>query len=455
MTDPQPVTDIKKLAPGDRLVHPRGATAKVLSLSAHRRNKHELHGYVCVVTQTNGGVQRCTIPLTAINDKGWRVATEAEADQLNEAELAKWDVAKKGSLLGQLAAEAPPSGMTERAEADDPRDWDAARRDYERELYAKIDAEDAAEMNPPSTEQIEKVDAETEAGLLIIEQQLIDRDLAEVANVIRNLREINSSLEEQLEAARETRNSAIDTATEASNHAASLQSQLVELEARNGLLEKGLDERDHVITDLLADADKLEANFDTVVDSLSKREAAIRVLEGHIERLESRPVATTSELVTSKVEVKTLEHILYRPEARIKSDQELADHLNDGWEKWDCETTDGLRTVVLVRQCQLPPVTPQPERAAAKVVVPDAIVFEGAAPTPAEVSLQEAELITAHHTAAAAASPLPRFNAQDYMEGAFEAALGKAQVAGAANQTAYDAIFNTPRQLPAEVVRPS
>lgn len=419
MTDPQPVTDIKKLAPGDRLVHPRGATAKVLSLSAHRRNKHELHGYVCVVTQTNGGVQRCTIPLTAINDKGWRVATEAEADQLNEAELAKWDVAKKGSLLGQLAAEAPPSGMTERAEADDPRDWDAARRDYERELYAKIDAEDAAEMNPPSTEQIEKVDAETEAGLLIIEQQLIDRDLAEVANVIRNLREINSSLEEQLEAARETRNSAIDTATEASNHAASLQSQLVEL----------------------------EASFDSLTDSLGKREAAIRVLEGHIERLESRPVAAASEIITSKVEVKTLEHILYKPEARIKSDQELADHLNDGWEKWDCETTDGLRTVVLVRQCQLPPVAPQPERTAAKVVVPDAIVFEGAAPTPAEVALQEAELITAHHTAAAKASPLPGFkpfSSEDYLADVFEASME-------ASQPVFEAALNPIRPLRPEL----
>ena len=67
-----------KFEKGDRLVHPRGATAEVLDVAKHKHDKGTVYGYRLRITQADGKVQETTVPLTQFTGKGWRLSMTAE-----------------------------------------------------------------------------------------------------------------------------------------------------------------------------------------------------------------------------------------------------------------------------------------------------------------------------------------------------------------------------------------
>lgn len=238
------------------------------------------------------------------------------------------------------------------------------------------------------------------------------------------LTEEKAALEEQLEAARDTRNRAIDTATEASSHAAQLQSQVVELENQVKVLSGGLDRRD----------------------------AIIGKLREYITELEGQRYVDPSVPLCKKYQVE-----------RDLQKEMLEKMEREGWTAEHMQFTETGSLHAVYSRFVSPPPAPQPEHTThqdepvnpAYTILGIDPINPVVDPTPAEIALQEAELIEARADAAEKTSPLPRFTRQGFMKDAWEASMNAAAQVVQNRNPAYDAIFNRPNALPAVAVRPS
>ena len=362
-----------KFEKGDRLVHPRGATAEVLEVAKHKHDRGTVYGYRLRITQADGKVQESTIPLMQFTGKGWRLslpAEEAAAQSPAEPVVAENEIPPAVIAIEPLETpeQTPQETAKALAEADqdtsDPRDWEAARRDYERELYRKIDAEDAAEMNPPDEDE----DA-TPYDVMFAEMKG-DWNIVYYRNG-------DTQLERKVE-----------NKTGALKIIADLEASRLELASLAQVIERQRSQIEQL--------QSIAALYDNLLDRASQ------------------PVgmADPNPYVAPKVEIRTLNQKIGTSEAIAYSDHELADLLNQGWEKWDCAVNvyDGYsyRIVTLQRYCH-PSPAPEPLKAAAKVVVPSAILEpEPLATASAQINMQAAEFTLNQVADAEEESPLPR-----------------------------------------------
>lgn len=131
------------------------------------------------------------------------------------------------------------------------------------------------------------------------------------------------------------------------------------------------------VAELAEDKQRLEQRVESLVDErdelIEQRDSAIAMAavasDLEAERFEA---AAEGRLVLNPCkEVVTLYHLVGRPDDRKKADAELAQYLNDRWEKFDCAVVAGemtLRVITLVRQ--QPALMPNPLHAARQMIEP-------------------------------------------------------------------------------------
>lgn len=420
----QPALDLSKVTKGCTLRSKRGATAKVVSVETKQGSKDRKPFALNVIIKEDGKERSAKLlPFAQAGWSLWKTAEQIEAEEEAQSLLAQptTPVIAENEITPVVISTDPVAGFARPCEECGGAGSKISAVDgFTRPcvhcggtgIFAD---DDPVEGRLIPDEELEPDDMEP----LNPERKEIDRLQAEVED-----------LQQQLETTRQALTL---------NHESYTALQEEWLKAH-----EELHEADNAIVQLTAALDATREQRDSAIEQLDE---ANKLIESHNERAAAGLEALS--LTESPIkEFTILTKVLTGDLARMDK---------EGWNVEYMQFSEGgdLRAVYS-RFCR-PAPAPQPERTAAKVVTPNAVIFETPAtqPDPAEVALEEAELIGVHARAAAKASPLPRFSAEAYMRDAFEASMEAAAKAGEDRQPLYHTILNYPTALPAQVVRPS
>lgn len=409
-----PPLDLSMVTKGCTLRSKRGATAKVISVETKQGSKDRKPFALNVIIK-EGGKERSAklLPFAQAGWSLWKTAEQTEAEEATQnllAQAAPEPVIAENEITTGVISTDPVAGFARPCEECGGAGSKISAVDgFTRPcvhcggtgIFAD---DDPVEGRLIPDEELEPDDMEP----LNPERKEIDRLQAEVED-----------LQQQLETTRQALTL---------NHESYTALQEEWLKAH-----EELHEADNAIVQLTAALDATREQRDSAIEQLDE---ANKLIESHNERAAAGLEALS--LTESPIkEFTILTKVLTGDLARMDK---------EGWNVEYMQFSEGgdLRAVYS-RYCR-PTPAPQPERTAAKVVTPDAVIFETSATQadPAAVALEEAELIGVHARAAAKASPLPRFSAEAYMQEVFEASLE-------ASQPVYEAALNPIRPLRPEL----